>query len=53
MLGITLIALPATFGFLIWNSYRKNRALAESGDGYQVEGRLRWENAGDTGEARE
>jgi hypothetical protein len=37
------IAIPAFFGFLFWNSYRKERALSERGEGYAPPGRLRWD----------
>ena len=47
MLGVTLFLLPATLSFLIWNSYRKNRVLTAAGEGYHVEGRVRWEDSPD------
>ena len=42
MLSVTLFVLPTTFGFLIWNSYRKDKALRAEGGGFAPEGRMRW-----------
>jgi len=43
MLFVVMIVIPCTFGFLIWNSYRKERMRSAQGEGYAPEGRLRWQ----------
>ena len=43
------LVIPGLFGFLFWNSYRKDRVLSERGEGYAPEGRLRWTSKRDEG----
>jgi len=34
--------LPATFGGMVWFSYRRNRKLQEQGAGFEPSGAVRW-----------
>ena len=43
MLGMILLVVPGTFGFLLWNAYRTNRKREDRGQSYQPrDGAIRW-----------
>jgi hypothetical protein len=42
MLSVIFLVVPSVFGYLLWNSYRTNRARAADGEGYEPAGRKRW-----------
>lgn len=39
---MVFVVIPGLFGFLFWNTYRKDRELSGKGEGYAPPGRLRW-----------